>query len=94
MDSFKTELIRDRVWRTNTQLELAIVEYVAWFNTTRLHSALGYRPPIEYQAAWEDAFRPLAQSSSAAGLNGSIPPVYGPFGVVSDREEQTSAPTR
>jgi putative transposase len=32
VDSLKTELIADRVWRTNTQLELAIVEYVAWFN--------------------------------------------------------------
>jgi len=29
VDSFKTGLIRDRVWRTRTQLELAIVEYVA-----------------------------------------------------------------
>ena len=39
VDSFKTELIRDRVWRTRSQLELAIVEYVAWFNNERLHSA-------------------------------------------------------
>ena len=31
VDSFKTELIRDRVWRSNTKLELAIVEWVAWF---------------------------------------------------------------
>ena len=37
VDSFKTELIADRVWRTRSQLELAIVEYVAWFNNTRLH---------------------------------------------------------
>ena len=40
VDTFKTELIRDRVWRTRTQLELAIVEYVGWFNHQRLHSAL------------------------------------------------------
>ncbi len=44
VDSFKTELITDRVWRTRTQLELAIVEYVAWFNTDRLHSALADIP--------------------------------------------------
>jgi putative transposase len=49
VDSFKTELIRDRVWRSRSQLELAIVEYVAWFNTQRLHSALGDIPPTEYQ---------------------------------------------
>ena len=34
VDSFKTELIADRVWQTRAQLELAIVEYVGWFNTT------------------------------------------------------------
>jgi putative transposase len=48
VDSFKTELIRDRVWRSRSQLELAIVEYVAWFNSDRLHSALGDVPPAEY----------------------------------------------
>lgn len=48
VDTFKTELIRDRVWRSRSQLELAIVEYVAWFNTQRLHSALGDVPPAEY----------------------------------------------
>jgi putative transposase len=51
VDSLKTELIADRVWRTNTQLELAIVEYVAWFNTRRLHSSLGNIPPIEHEQA-------------------------------------------
>jgi transposase InsO family protein len=36
VDSFKTELISDRVWRTCSQLELAIVEYLGWFNNARL----------------------------------------------------------
>jgi hypothetical protein len=31
-------------------MELAIVEYVAWFNTARLHSALGDIPPAEFEA--------------------------------------------
>jgi transposase InsO family protein len=52
VDSFKTELIRDRVWRTRSQLELAIVAYVAWFNSTRLHEALGDRPPAEVEALY------------------------------------------
>ena len=51
VDSFKTELIRDRVWKTISQLELAIVEYVAWFNTERLHTSLGGVPPAEYEEA-------------------------------------------
>jgi len=51
VDSFKTEQIADRVWRTRSQLELAIVEYVGWFNITRLHSALDDRPPAEFETA-------------------------------------------
>jgi putative transposase len=49
VDSFKTELIADRVWTSRTQLELAIVEYVAWFNNSRLHEALDDRPPAEIE---------------------------------------------
>ena len=49
VDTFKTELIADRVWKTRSQLELAIVTYVGWFNTTRLHSSLGDLPPAEYE---------------------------------------------
>ena len=50
VDSFKTELIADRVWRTRTQLELAVVEYISWFNHDRLHGALGDIPPVEFEA--------------------------------------------
>jgi putative transposase len=50
VDSFKTELIADRVWRTRAQLELAIVEYVGWFNHARLHESLGDVPPAEFEA--------------------------------------------
>ena len=49
VDSFKTELIRDRVWRTRSQLELAVVEYVAWFNNERLHTSLEGIPPAEFE---------------------------------------------
>jgi putative transposase len=53
VDSFKTELIRDRVWRTRSELELAIVTYVAWFNNQRLHESLGDLPPAEFEALHE-----------------------------------------
>jgi len=49
VDSFKTELIRDRVWQSRSQLELAVVEYVAWFNNERLHTSLGGIPPAQYE---------------------------------------------
>ena len=50
VDSFKTELIADRVWQTRSQLELAVVEYLGWFNSSRLHQALGDVPPAEFEA--------------------------------------------
>jgi putative transposase len=50
VDSYKTELIADRVWRSRAQLELATVEYVAWFNHDRLHESLGDIPPVEFEA--------------------------------------------
>jgi putative transposase len=56
VDSFKTELVRDRVWRTRSQLELAIVEYVAWFNNARLHESLGDRPPDEVEALYASKY--------------------------------------
>ncbi len=53
VDSFKTELIADRVWQTRSQLELAIVAYVGWFNHQRLHESLGDIPPAEHEALHE-----------------------------------------
>ncbi len=49
VDTIKTELIRDRVWRTQSQLEPAIVAYIGWYNHDRLHEALGDLPPAEYE---------------------------------------------
>jgi transposase InsO family protein len=52
VNTFKAELIADRVWRTRTQLELAIVEWVAWFNNDRLHESLDDIPPAEFEALY------------------------------------------
>ena len=69
-DSFKTELIADRVWKTRTQLELAIVEYVGWFNSTRLHETLGDRPPVEFERLHKPA---ITGNGSVAVLSPSAP---------------------
>jgi transposase InsO family protein len=65
VDSFKTELIRDRVWKTRTQLELAVVEWVGWYNHDRLHSALDHIPPTEFEALYarQDASSPSLMKS-------------------------------
>ncbi len=64
VDSYKTELIADRVWRSRAQVELGTVDYVAWFNHERLHSSLGDIPPVEFEAA--------AALDHAISGNGSI----------------------
>jgi putative transposase len=86
VDSYKTELIADRVWRSHAQLELASVDYVAWFNTRRLHSSLGNIPPVEHEqrhvaalAANPEAL--LLPRPALSPLNAGA--VYDPFGVVS-----------
>jgi Transposase and inactivated derivatives len=88
VDSFKTELIADRVWRTHTQLELAVVEYVAWFNHVRLHSSLGNRPPAEHEQLHAAALAADPEPLSPPSTTFSQPEpgrwCTTPFGVVSD----------
>jgi putative transposase len=56
VDTFKTELIRDRAWPTRTGLEFPIVEYLGWFKHDRLHSSLGDIPPAEFEALYAPHF--------------------------------------
>ena len=47
---YKAELIwRQGSWRSVGDVELATAEWVAWWNTRRLHGALGHVPPAEYE---------------------------------------------
>jgi len=53
---FKAECIRNPVmrpkggWKNVGDVELAVAEYVDWFNHRRLHGELGHVPPAEYEA--------------------------------------------
>jgi putative transposase len=48
---FKTELIGPRgPWRSVEQVEVAMLEWIDWYNHRRLHSALGDIPPAEFEA--------------------------------------------
>ena len=60
------------MWRTRSQLELAVVEYLGWFNHTRLHERLGDLPPAEFEA---HALRAQAALQAAEGLTLSGRPV-------------------
>jgi putative transposase len=54
---FKAECIRNPAmrpnggWKSITDVELAVAEYVDWFNHRRLHSAAADIPPAELEAA-------------------------------------------
>ena len=51
--TFKTELIKlHGPWRTRHQLEIAIIEWIDWYNRRRLHSEIGNIPPVEREALW------------------------------------------
>lgn len=64
--AYKTELInRGKSWRCTDDVELATAEWVFWYNEERLHEALGYVPPAEYEAALTGASHPASQPNPA-----------------------------
>jgi putative transposase len=47
---FKAELVRNKgPWKNIDDLELAVAEYIDWFNHRRLHGEIGLIPPVEYE---------------------------------------------
>jgi transposase InsO family protein len=61
---YKAELIHRRApWRTKESVELATLEWVAWFNHHRLMEPLGYVPPAEFEANY---YRCLIESELEA----------------------------
>ncbi len=61
---YKTELIHRRApWKTREAVELATLEWVAWFNTRRLLEPIGYIPPAEAEANY---YRQLASPAAVA----------------------------
>jgi transposase InsO family protein len=49
--SLKGELTDTRPWPARAAARRAVVEYIAWYNGTRLHSSLGYRTPAEFETS-------------------------------------------
>jgi putative transposase len=49
--TLKTELISRRAWATRAEVQTAVFRYIeGWYNPHRLHSALGYQSPAQYEA--------------------------------------------
>lgn len=52
---FKTEVIQRRgPWRSLEAVEFATLAWVHWFNTQRLLEPIGYLPPAEYEARYDE----------------------------------------
>ena len=47
---FKAELVRNKgPWKSIDDLEIAVAEYIDWFNHRRLHGEIGLVPPVEFE---------------------------------------------
>jgi transposase InsO family protein len=58
--SLKGELIDARAWTTRAGARRAVVEYIGWYNGTRLHSSLGYQSPADYENNHHENVRQVA----------------------------------
>jgi putative transposase len=62
---YKAECIHfDGPWRNVDDVELATMTWVWWFNEHRLHSAIGYVPPVEFENTYYRSINPQQQPLS------------------------------
>ena len=54
--TLECELLDRRRFASQAEAKMACFSFIeAWYNPVRLHSALGYRSPMAYEAAMEAA---------------------------------------
>jgi putative transposase len=68
---FKAELIRNKgPWKNIDDLEIAVAEYIDWFNHRRLHGEIGTIPPVEYETEhYRHQHAPAAAGASVPSLH-------------------------
>ncbi|MFF3501173.1 IS3 family transposase [Streptomyces sp. NPDC003247] len=47
--TLKRELLYGSRWLTRPEARMAVFAWMAWYNRSRRHSALGYRSPVDYE---------------------------------------------
>ncbi|GAA4686991.1 hypothetical protein GCM10023226_25980 [Nocardioides nanhaiensis] len=73
-ECFRNPLMRPKGgWKSVRDVEIAVAEYVDWFNHKRLHGEIGLVPPAEYEAHHWATIRPQhypeTPTPSGAGSN-------------------------
>ncbi|GAA3478037.1 hypothetical protein GCM10018966_025670 [Streptomyces yanii] len=64
---FKAELIRNKgPWTGINDVEIAVAEYIDWFNRRRLHGELGHVPPAEFLTRGDQDWHAVRQGSRPA----------------------------
>lgn len=62
---FKAELVRNKgPWRDMDHLEIAVAEWVYWYNHRRLHGEIVHVPPAEYEELHATTVAPEMASNS------------------------------
>jgi putative transposase len=68
---FKAELVRNRgPWKNIDDLEIAVAEYIDWYNHRRLHGEIGLVPPAEH----EDQY--YRHNPAATTVTASVPSLH------------------
>ncbi len=68
---FKAELVRNKgPWKGIDDLEIAVAEYIDWFNHRRLHGEIGLVPPAEHE---DDFYR---HNPAATTVAASVPSLH------------------
>ena len=68
---FKAELVRNKgPWKGIDDLEIAVAEYIDWFNHRRLHGEIGLIPPAEHE---DDFYR---HNPAATTVAASVPSLH------------------
>lgn len=68
---FKAELVRNKgPWKDVDELEIAIAEYIDWFNHRRLHGEIGLIPPVEHEANY------YRHNPAATTVTASVPSLH------------------
>ena len=70
---FKAELVRNKgPWQSINDLEIAVAEYIDWYNHRRLHGEIGLVPPMELEAKHNNTTP--AQQPAPRDIHASIKP--------------------